>query len=219
MFKTIKGDFELVNGFSTNLLLEILPGKIHTTIYKDNFIFVIFSNTTICLINKPDYLIVKLYEGHDEQISTVKFSDTFIYAHFSNGNLWRTKFADLSYELVKESVDFFSVNSEDKILYLDKTGQIFVNEELFDNLQFNVKHISLVGNDICVVYNDKIKWKEKEIPCHGFKFAHDKFVVDSKGIYNLEEETFMKIKNVDEIKVKEEGVYFRKSEKWYKIKQ
>ena len=181
------------------------------------FIKIIFADTRICLINKSDYSILQLYDGLVERVSSVEYTSSYIYVHCFSNKLYRTKFTELKYIHLYTDITMFSVNHLDNILYLDTRGNIYLDSVLIDIFQFDIKYIRFINTDKCIVHSDKIIWKDVEIPLSKFLFGYKNYIIDSKGIHDLNRETFYKIKNVETLKEHDNHILVLKCKKWYKI--
>jgi hypothetical protein len=211
-------DFKLVFSTETQIPSFInLYDKVYTTIHKDKFMYIIFSNSRICLINSIDYSLLHLYDGIDEEIKKIEYTESCIYILAQNDSLYTANYTNLEYKLVNTDISMFSTDKYDNLLLLDLSGRLIYNGKVLEDLQFNINYIKLIDEEIFLIKENKLIYKNESINLYKFLFGSGDILVTIKGIYDLNQKTFYKIKNIEEAKKENGEIYLRKAGKYFKL--
>lgn len=194
-----------------------LYDKVYTTIHKDNFMYIIFDNSRIGLINIIDYSLLHLYDGIDEDIKKLEFTDSSISILAQNNCLYKTNYTNLEYKLVITDISMFSTDKNDNLLLLDLSGRLIYNGKVLEDLQFNINYIKLIDTEVYLIKENKLIYKNESINLSKFLFGSEDIIVSSKGVYDLNKKIFYKIKNIEEAKKVKGEIYLKKTGKYFKL--
>lgn len=190
--------------------------EIHALILNNIFLYIVMKNTRIIIFNIEDLEVVSIYEGVCDQISDVKFSNTYIYILTKSNLLYKTLFTDLKYELVQINIQMFGVNKTDNLVLVDLVFTLFYKneEELFVK---DLKSVDFVGGvlkvyDTCFSIADNIEKLNK------LDFYKNNFICTQKYVYDLTNLNCYKLSNIQNIKICDDKIFYLKDNFLFEMK-